>query len=829
MKKRRLVSCLAVSFLLAGCGANANSNPQPQDSSQVEVVLTSISFANEDEVVKSYRYGDPFVKPEILATYSNGSTANVTESVTVSGFNSRKLGEQSVTLSYEGKYLTYVVTVYNLLKEISVSGQITSFEVGDDFVFGGMVNAIYDNGLVYNVTNSAIFMGYDMSVSGTQTVTVSYDNHTTTYEITVNEKSEKVVQSIALSNVVEEYKVGDDFVRPTVIATFDDESTLDVSDAASISGYDLTKVGTYEVTVSYKGQSASYSITVKEAEGNVDDLDPEDDTISGDFSITTKNGGEVTVENNVYTITSAGTYTVKGKLTNGQIVVNAEDAEVELSLEETSISNSSDSPIHIITADSIDISAKRNTKNYIYDNRSTPSSTEDVKGAGIYCEDGDLKIKGKGTLVVTSLANNGIHGKDDVTIKNATLIVRAVNNGIRGNDSVSIEETPTIDIICGNDGIKTSNTYISSKEKQRGTVSITGGTIQINSYADGIDAAYDAVIADTIVKESDGSTSVISPVIDIYTNIYSSYSVTDLSDGALESSILRAWGPGPSNEEKPAKATDSAKGIKACNLIDISGGTTYVKAYDDGIHGNKYSDNELISLENGENATGDVSISGGLITLNVSDDGVHADGTLDISGGEINVEGSYEGLEGTVINVSGGKAVVTATNDGVNASNSKDSSASCAINISGGYLDVTVNPSGDHDGIDSNGTITISGGTVVTRGPNSENMSPIDADGTIKVDGGTLVVVGRNMSSGNGGWHAPGGPGGPGGGGGGYPSSSSITVGSGVTTTSATSGGTIGNHTITFANSDEVISYYNSYTYSNYVTVYSVNGTATVK
>ena len=825
MKKRRILSCLAVPFLLAGCGANANSNPQPTGSSQVEILLTSISFANEDEVVKSYRYGESFVKPEILATYSNGLTVDVTESVSVSGFNSRKLGEQSVTLSYEGKYLTYSVTIYNLLKEISISGQTTSFEVGDDFAFGGIVNAIYDDGTVYNVTESALFNGYDMSVSGTQTVFVSYDGFSTSYEITINEKSEKVVQSISLSNLVEEYKVGDDFVRPTVTATFDDESTLDVSDAASISGYDLSKVGTYEVIVSYKGQSASYSVTVKEKEGNVDDLDPDNDEIEGDFSITTKDGGEVTVEDNVYTITTAGTYSLKGKLTNGQIVVDAEDAEVELSLEGVSISNSNDSPIYIKTADSIDISAKRNTKNYVYDNRSTPSSNEDVKGAGIYCEDGDLKIKGKGTLVVTSLANNGIHGKDDVTIKNATLIVRAVNNGIRGNDSVSIEETPTIDIICGNDGIKTSSSDISSKEKQRGTISITGGTIQINSYADGIDAAYDAVIADTVVEESDGTTSVISPVIDIYTNIYSSYSVTDLSDGALEASILRAWGPGPSSEGNTAKAADSAKGIKACNLIDISGGTTYVKAYDDGIHGNKYSDDELISLENGENATGDVSISGGVVTLNVSDDGVHADGTLNLSGGEVTVEGSYEGLEGTVINVTGGKATVNATNDGINASNSH-SSDSCSINISGGYLDVTVDSNGDHDGIDSNGTITINGGTVITRGPNSQNMSPIDADGTIKVEGGTVVVIGRNMSSGNGGWHAPGG--GPGGGGG-FPGSSSITVGSGVTTTNATTGGSKGNHTITFANSNEVISYYNSYTYSNYVTVYSVNGTATVK
>ena len=71
--------------------------------------------------------------------------------------------------------------------------------------------------------------------------------------------------------------------------------------------------------------------------------------------------------------------------------------------------------------------------------------------------------------------------------------------------------------------------------------------------------------------------------------------------------------------------------------------------------------------------------------------------------------------------------------------------------MTGGYLDVTVSPSGDTDGIDSNGTYKQTGGIVIARGPNNQNMAAIDADGTITVSRGTLIVLGygRVSTSGN--------------------------------------------------------------------------------
>ena len=78
------------------------------------------------------------------------------------------------------------------LSSISVSGQTTTFTVGDTFVFGGTVTATYSDGSTQDVTSSASFTGYNMNQAGNQTVTVTYQTVSTTYTITVNAGGEVV-------------------------------------------------------------------------------------------------------------------------------------------------------------------------------------------------------------------------------------------------------------------------------------------------------------------------------------------------------------------------------------------------------------------------------------------------------------------------------------------------------------------------------------------------------------------------------------------------------------------------------------------------------------
>ena len=78
---------------------------------------------------------------------------------------------------------------------------------------------------------------------------------------------EKTLESIAVSGAKTEYTVDDEFVKPTVTATYSDGSTEDVTASAEFTGYNMSAADTYSVTVSYSGKTTTYSITVSAAQG----------------------------------------------------------------------------------------------------------------------------------------------------------------------------------------------------------------------------------------------------------------------------------------------------------------------------------------------------------------------------------------------------------------------------------------------------------------------------------------------------------------------------------------------------------------------------------
>ena len=184
-----------------------------------------------------------------------------------------------------------------------------------------------------------------------------------------------------------------------------------------------------------------------------------------------------------------------------------------------------------------------------------------------------------------------------------------------------------------------------------------------------------------------------------------------------------------------SKTAYSSKGIKAGNAISVTGGNITLQCKDDGLHANADG-----KLDNGEQAKGEISVSGGNISIVAADDGMHADGELNISGGYINISESHEGLEANVVNMIGGTVFVTANDDGINA---VKGSQAAMVNIYGGYLDITT-PSGDTDGIDSNGSIFMSGGFVLVKGGAQMGgmAGSVDTDGTVTVTGGAIVALG---------------------------------------------------------------------------------------
>lgn len=191
-------------------------------------------------------------------------------------------------------------------------------------------------------------------------------------------------------------------------------------------------------------------------------------------------------------------------------------------------------------------------------------------------------------------------------------------------------------------------------------------------------------------------------------------------------------GMGGMGDGNTDKGNYSTKGIKAANEIVINSGNISIKSYDDAIHANKDTE-----LENGNVPLGNVTVNGGNVTVYSNDDGLHADGTLNIKSGTVTVTNSYEGIEGSIVNIAGGFVTVSSKDDGVNAT----STSGTSIEISGG----TVYISCTGDGIDSNSRasysgIVFSGGNTVVIS-NSGGNSAIDSEQGYSYTGGSVIAL----------------------------------------------------------------------------------------
>ena len=480
------------------------------------------------------------------------------------------------------------------------------------------------------------------------------------------------------------------------------------------------------------------------------------------------NASNVVVTDNTYvTITTSGEYTISGTSENGQLKVNTDDAAepkaaVTLNFQDLTLSNANAAPVYVENVGKdVTISVKKGTTNTISDGTThTDSYTKndgEVKeiDAAIFSRD-DLKIKGKGDLIVNGNYENGIVCKNDLKIWNGNITVTAVNNGIKGENSVRVGDPDNL-VANGGDGdysdlhisvTTTAGDGIKSTETDegKGYVTINGGTVDIKAYSDGIQAEQEFTMngGDVTIYTYEGSSS---------------------SGSSNSSSNNNGWGGfgGGMSDGNSNKTDVSAKGIKAVGLYDESGETWQSGGNITINNGNLVIDSSDDSIHAG----GNIALIGGNITLSTGDDGVHADHEISIGTSGANtyddvmiyVIKCYEGIEAQKIYQYSGSAIINSDDDGYNAAGGSDGSGNFGggpgggwnqggfggnssndylMQFDGGFALVNAQD-GDHDGFDSNGSIVINGGYFISNGSDD-----FDADGSITVNGG---VWASNCSS----------------------------------------------------------------------------------
>lgn len=221
--------------------------------------------------------------------------------------------------------------------------------------------------------------------------------------------------------------------------------------------------------------------------------DSETDETKADESETneTENAASgVYISGNIITITKEGTYVLSGALSEGQIVVDADSAKVQLVLDNADITCASSAAIYVKNADKAFITLAEGSENILMNTAEYEAIDDNNIDAVIFSKD-DLTLNGKGTLTINSEYGHGIVSKDDLKLVGGTYNITAKNHALSGKDSVRIADG-TYNLTSGKDGIHSEN----ADDDDKGFVYIASGDFTIESTGDGIDASYVVQIDD---------------------------------------------------------------------------------------------------------------------------------------------------------------------------------------------------------------------------------------------------------------------------------------------------------------------------------------------
>ena len=248
----------------------------------------------------------------------------------------------------------------------------------------------------------------------------------------------------------------------------------------------------YDESSAVKINLADDSTTVTVGDDTEADASEADETKADDSETneTETASSGVSISGNIITITKEGTYVFSGALSEGQIVVDADSAKVQLVLDNADITCASSAAIYVKNADKTFITLAEGSENILMNTAEYEAIDDNNIDAVIFSKD-DLTLNGKGTLTINSEYGHGIVSKDDLKLVGGTCNITAKNHALSGKDSVRIA-AGTYNLTSGKDGIHSEN----ADDDEKGFVYIASGDFTIESTGDGIDASYVVQIDD---------------------------------------------------------------------------------------------------------------------------------------------------------------------------------------------------------------------------------------------------------------------------------------------------------------------------------------------
>lgn len=433
-------------------------------------------------------------------------------------------------------------------------------------------------------------------------------------------------------------------------------------------------------------------------------------------------------------ITAAGTYVFSGDCDNGSITVKKGVTGVTIVLNGLTLTNDDSAAITLNKTAEASLIAAAGTTNTVADTEGSSDENAAVKvksGAA-------LTIGGKGTLTVDGNAKNGIKGAADavITVAEVKLNINAVNDGLSCDDELNITGG-TLSITAGGDAVKASpDTGENPDTTSLGNVTISGGTLTLNVAEDGIQADGDLTISGGTfhVKTNGGHTTALTDDSASCKGFKAGKTLTvtggtltvDSADDALHASTDVTISGGT------LTLATGDDGVHADNDLVIgtkgASSTTTPKI------------NITASYEGLEGTT--VTVYSGDIDVAASDDGVNAASStlgersdkyaINIAGGDLYIDAGSDGLDSNNdINITGGKVEVYGADAVMDAAIDYDGT----FTLSGGTLfGAGMEPSAGTQAYIAVGETSPSGGGM-GGGPNGNRPTPPNFSGNTSTDG----------------------------------------------------------------------------------------------
>ena len=512
--------------------------------------------------------------------------------------------------------------------------------------------------------------------------------------------------------------------------------------ACSISGCSLDSFSKTTTETSSESSSSATEITYLDADDMFTDRDKEvgydEDTataitLSDDAS--SCDSSSVTISNNTITITDEGTYLLTGSLSDGQVIVDADDKKVQLVLDSVNINCDTSAALYVKAADKVFVTLASDSENSLSNTSDFVAIDDNNIDAVIFSKD-DLTLNGSGTLTVTAKYGHGIVSKDDLVITSGTYQITAAKHALSGKDSVRIADG-VLTLDAGTDGIHSENTdndakgfiYIANGDisitadsdgfDAEETLQVDGGNIEVAAGDDGLHADGDLIITDgtiNVTKSYEGLEGMTVTVEDGNISVVSSDDgINAAGDGTSEESSQSGTPP-----EKPDGSDSTEDRPEPPSGFDKNDNSSANSNSDSN------SDSKPADLPDGNGGPGGGNGGPG------GGDGAPGGGNGSPGGGD-GAPGGGNGGPG------GGNGAPGGGNGGPGGG-MEEATDYNLIQISGGKIYINANG----DGIDSNGNLTVTGGEIYVDGPTSGGDGALDCSGTALISGGTVIAVGSS-------------------------------------------------------------------------------------